>query len=365
MNQASLQKKEFIKSFTIGFLPLLIYILVDDLYGLIPGIIAAVGFGAAEFFYTWIREKRVEYFVLMDVVLLSILGVISISFHNDLFIKLKPALMNGIFLVLIYITAFTPHPILIEMSLRRLKGITFEDFQLQAMKQMLRKFFYLILIHTLVIVYAAFYLSKEAWGFITGGLFYLMVGVIIAFEFIKRKIEQKKLWKLYEREEWFPLVDESGQPKGKAPRSVVHGNPQLLHPVVHLHVFNQKGELFLQKRSKDKEVAPGLWDTAVGGHVRVEETIEQALWREAREELGINNIPYEPLLRYVWTTSFESELIYVFRGYHNGPFRLHPTEISDGRFWSLKEIQKNIGKGVFTPNFENEFRMLMQIGIFA
>ena len=41
----------------------------------------------------------------------------------------------------------------------------------------------------------------------------------------------------------------------------------LLHPVVHLHVMREGGFLYLQKRAMDKDIQPGKWDTAVGGHV--------------------------------------------------------------------------------------------------
>ena len=80
-------------------------------------------------------------------------------------------------------------------------------------------------------------------------------------------------------EELFPLVDEDGNQIGKATRRECHSGTMLLHPVVHLHVFNAKGELYLQKRSTDKDIQPGKWDTSVGGHVDYGETVENALKR--------------------------------------------------------------------------------------
>lgn len=87
-------------------------------------------------------------------------------------------------------------------------------------------------------------------------------------------------------DELFPIVDEDGNTIGEAFRSVCHdGISKLLHPVVHLHLFNDEGRLFLQKRSLSKDVQPGKWDTSVGGHVAPGEKIEDALRREASEEL--------------------------------------------------------------------------------
>ena len=63
------------------------------------------------------------------------------------------------------------------------------------------------------------------------------------------------------KEEWFPLVDEKGETIGKATRKECHNGSKMLHPVVHLHIFNKAGDLYLQKRSINKDIQPGKWDS--------------------------------------------------------------------------------------------------------
>lgn len=158
-------------------------------------------------------------------------------------------------------------------------------------------------------------------------------------------------------EELFPLVDEEGNVIGQATRSVCHNGSKPLHPVVHLHIFNQKGEIFLQKRSEKKDIQPGKWDTAVGGHVDFGESIEDALVREAREELSILDFTPEFIRRYVFESDIEKELVHTFKTIYEGNIEIDPIELADGRFWPLSEVEKNIGKGVFTPNFEKEYSL--------
>ena len=112
--------------------------------------------------------------------------------------------------------------------------------------------------------------------------------------------------------EMFPLVDEDGRIIGAASRGECHSGSKLLHPVVHLHVFNSKGELYLQKRPMWKDIQPGKWDTSVGGHVDLGESVEIALRREAREELGITDFVPELLLHYVFES--DREIVERIRG---------------------------------------------------
>lgn len=161
-------------------------------------------------------------------------------------------------------------------------------------------------------------------------------------------------------EEMLPIVDESGHITGAATRGECHGGSKQLHPVVHLHVFDRDGNLYLQLRPEWKDIQPGKWDTAVGGHIDLGENVEMALRREAREELGMVNFNYEYLLSYVFESDREKELVNVFKTVAD-TLPTPSKELAGGRFWSAEEIAANMGKGVFTPNFESEYRNVFSI----
>lgn len=158
--------------------------------------------------------------------------------------------------------------------------------------------------------------------------------------------------------EFFQLVDADGNPAGSAERSTCHGNPGLAHLVVHLHVFDAGGRLYLQKRGLTKDTYPGAWDTSVGGHVMAGEAIGDALLREAREELAIDAAGARFLFSYRASGSFETEVAHVYALEWRGAIQPDPSEIEEGRFFALPEIEALVGTGALTPMFEHELPLL-------
>ncbi len=157
-------------------------------------------------------------------------------------------------------------------------------------------------------------------------------------------------------EELLEIVNEQGNVIGILPRSEIHGNPALIHRVVHVLVFNKKGELLLQKRSMNKDVAPGKWDTSVGGHVNPGEELLEAVNREMKEELGITICKPGFLYTYIHSNPYESELVHTYSCIYDKEVSFNRDEIDEVKFWSLEEIEENIGKEIFSDNFEDEIR---------
>lgn len=156
-------------------------------------------------------------------------------------------------------------------------------------------------------------------------------------------------------EEIFPIVDADGVVLRSATRGECHSGSMLLHPVVHLQVFNSRGEVFLQQRPAWKDIQPNMWDTAVGGHIDYGERVEEALRREAYEELGIEGFEAHFVDRYIFESSVEREMIYTYYAIYDGV--LTPSAETDGgRFWSRDEVLLAIERGgVVTPNFSGEY----------
>lgn len=338
------------------YLPLLLamalILFFNPTIGIVSGITLSLIAGAYEL---W-RYKKI------NIYLLSVIGAILIT--SALFYWLKNTAVANIlplmleFLILSVLMLMNhKNNFINEIMIKRRAGkelITHTYIELYIF--CLRVLIVLLAIH-LVLSLTAYTLNNIDlyqkliyFGFFTTIVVYI---VFVSTFFIYRKNQLNHV-------EWLTVVDAKGGVKGKATRKHCHGQEKLMHPVVHLHLL-KGNSIYLQKRPENKDIQPGKWDTAVGGHISFGEDIETGLNREANEELGLINIQPRFLLKYVWETQLEKELVYTFYVKDIDEITINKSELADGKYWSVHQIRENLGKGVFTPNFEKEFELLSNI----
>jgi isopentenyldiphosphate isomerase len=141
-------------------------------------------------------------------------------------------------------------------------------------------------------------------------------------------------------EEWFDVVDEKDAVMMQRVRAEVH-RLGLRHRAVHVLVFNARGQLFLQKRSLQKDCFPGAWDSSAAGHLNAGEDYDGCAVRELREELSLEPLhPPERLFKVDACAATGQEFVWVYRAQADGPFRLHPEEIECGEWFGMDELER-------------------------
>lgn len=341
-----------IRSFIPGVLPLAVLILAEMIWGVRVGLFAAVALGFLELAYNLVRFKRLERATIPELVLFSLFALLALFLTDEALNHLMTVFILALLVVMTGVSAFSKHNLLMASAGRYFKNIKMGPWELRQMQQTMKGVFWFLMFY-MVLFLAVFFLFPEYIGFMGASGLVLLFVVFFIVEYFRKKQLQKKL----KGEEWLPLIDETGKVLGHAPRSVVHnGKTRWLHPVVHLQVIGKSG-LWLQKRPLNKLVQPGKWDTAVGGHLAAGEPVELSLKREAAEEIGLEVNGPTVLGRYLWESDLEREMIFAFAQKHDGPLTPHPEELDGGRYWSFQEIEDNLGKDVFTPNFEYEYRL--------
>ena len=155
-------------------------------------------------------------------------------------------------------------------------------------------------------------------------------------------------------EEYLFCVDEKGNPVQPVLRKLCHGNPEHTHRVCHVFVRNSKNKILAQLRAKSKDIQPGKWDIAVGGHIDPGESVINGAKREFYEELGVLPADLHALYEYVWLSDMESELVSTFECTMEGPFHFDSNEIDKIQFFSFSELKEMDQRNEITPNFRYE-----------
>lgn len=158
-------------------------------------------------------------------------------------------------------------------------------------------------------------------------------------------------------DEIYDLVDEDDNIIGKATRKEVHKNKNLIHRSVLFFIFDKKGRIFVNQRTKNKEFYPEYWSITFGGHVNSGETYEKAVIRECEEEAGIVEKPF-----FMGTLKIrlptESENSKVFGFITDKKIKLDSFELKQGKFMSKEELQDKLKKEKFLPETKDLLKIL-------
>ena len=139
----------------------------------------------------------------------------------------------------------------------------------------------------------------------------------------------------------------------KTDRTMVRGDPTpegYYRLVVHVCIFNQKGQMLIQQRQPFKSGWSDLWDVTVGGSAVSGDTSRSAAERETLEELGlsVDLSDVRPTLTVYWENGFDDYYV-LTREVDSASLRLQPEEVQQVRWADRDEILRMIDNGQFIP----------------
>ena len=147
-------------------------------------------------------------------------------------------------------------------------------------------------------------------------------------------------------EEQVVLISENDEVLGLMDKMQAHENG-LLHRAFSVFLFNEKGEVLLQKRAAEKYHSPNQWTNAVCSHPRDGETYLEAAQRRLKEELGIEAMELSPKFHFIYKADvggklWEHELDHVFTGNYDGDFSLNAEEVSEIRYITMEALDQEM-----------------------
>jgi isopentenyl-diphosphate delta-isomerase len=179
---------------------------------------------------------------------------------------------------------------------------------------------------------------------------------------MKKTIQKNK--KISFDDEPLILVNEQDEEIGYQDKKSCHQGNGILHRAFSIFIFNEQGQLLMQKRSAQKTLWPLYWSNSCCSHPRKGELLEIATTRRLKEELGLFS-ELKFLFKFIYQASFreigsEHELCYVYIGKSNGPVKTNVNEIAAWHFMDVENLNEEIRLHPenFTPWFKLEWEQM-------
>ncbi|HWR12871.1 MAG TPA: septation protein IspZ [Rectinemataceae bacterium] len=182
-----------LKNLAAGFVPLLAYIAADLVFGETIGLFVGLAIGILEFVITFIKERKADVFIAADTFLLAAMGLLSLLLRNRLFFRLKPSIMEGFMAIAMAVLLFLPKETLKSYMSHQIKGIVLDDSGMPALRHSLTLMVSVLVLHAGLTVWAALAASTALWGFVSGGLLYIMLGIALLSQWMAARGQRKNI----------------------------------------------------------------------------------------------------------------------------------------------------------------------------
>lgn len=160
------------------------------------------------------------------------------------------------------------------------------------------------------------------------------------------------------------LVDSNDRPIGELSKSACHDGDGRLHRAFSTFVFNDTGELLIHQRHADKRLWPAFWSNSCCSHPRAGESMDAAVTRRVRQELGLA-LPLAFIYKFEYRAEYEDlgtehELCHVYAGRTSATPMINTTEIADWRWIAPQALDRALTDSPqrYTPWFHREWRAL-------
>ena len=357
-------KKQIKESFfnpIFHFFPLIIFLLVDEFWGISTAWNIALPASLVLLVYVYVAHKRIFiWHLIFTVVFMAISSVAMLQFILPIPSVIQPisyklivfcyALFLIIFRTLIETKAFAIMSKLIPMS---------NNFN--ELYRVVWALFIGITVYISIFVALHYYPTQHSASHykLLSNFYALIAAIYVVYEVLRVQIIRTKLGK----EEWWPIVNENGKIIGSIEHSTsLWDKKKYTHPIVRTLII-EKSMVFLQKNNSDDLISPGLWDTAISAHVKMGETIDQSVEKAAVERYTLNNFKYIYLSNYLYENKQEQHYAFLFVSCQNFNQAIESTSKLQTKWWTQQQIEENLNVGIFSENFKLEFDLLKRSGL--
>jgi len=357
------------ESQSVGLIPLLLFAVADYYYSYTLSFVVALVFCAVScLIFRHLRKGEVYQFMFLPVVATLLLYSIFLFAQLDSILSEYSVVILEILLVIVLSLV----SLLRKFVLRKVRNIGFPPDKQTYVNASLNEFYYIAQItqylYTIHLFCVMFYLllpddvkNPHLEPFFFKHLEIIIGVLIIVYEQIRLYMIRKYL----RQEEWLPVLNENGKVIGRIARSIsIASMRKFYHPVVRI-VLLHKGMLFLAKRSEEEIVSPEKLDYPFKQYVKYKQSLEDTASEVIQPYIESNAVNPRFMVRYTFEDSVVKHLVAVFVVNIPSEDFFIQENMPKGKLWTVKQIEENIGKGLFSDYFEQEFSYLKNTVLLA
>lgn len=353
----------------IGLLPLLLFMLLDNFFSyLLSFIIGIIFCFICIFLYSVLSKDKIYQFMLLPSAVTLVLYSIFLCLQIEpTLFRYSPIITEVLLVVTLTIIGFLK-PYIIQ----RIRNSGQSTLKKTLIRTQINEFFFIAQIiqnvftlHLfIIIVYGVITIDNPqvtTGRFITRILNLILGVMIIIYEQIRLSMMEGSL----KKEMWLPVLDEKEKVIGCIARSVSRSTKKkYFHPVVRVALL-YKGMLYLEKRSKNAYISPNTLDYPFEQYVLFRHSLDQAVKDSLGERRHILGAAPRYLIKYIYEDEKVKHLVSLYVLCVRDEKKMDLCKHADGKLWTTKQIEDNLGKGVFSNYFEMEFPYLQNTILLA
>jgi isopentenyldiphosphate isomerase len=354
------QIKESFFNPVLHLLPLLIFLVVDDFYGMSMAWKISFPIALGLLIYVYFVYNRIFTWHLIFTALFVTVGVIA---GVETLLPFKLVNNTLIYEVVLLLSLF----VFLVFRKQIQKGISGIISKLIPMSNNFNELYRVLWVLSAVLFfYVSAYLvidttirNDSLYLKLLQNLYVCILFFLSAYEIVRVQIVRSKLIK----EEWWPIVSNQGKIVGSIQHlTSLNDENKYMHPVVHVLLID-KSMVLLKKRPMNDPESPGMWDSSVSNHVKMGENIEKCVERSAEEKYALNNFRFMYLSNYTVEGKNEKQYAFLFVSCLQAEYKLNPSTLEQTKWWTQRQIEDNLNDGIFSENFKVEFDLLLRSGL--
>ncbi|MDR3260979.1 MAG: hypothetical protein LBT78_04005 [Tannerella sp.] len=364
------ERKQGLNSQSIGLLPVLLLMFLSNFYPYRLSFLIAVFICAGSIIlFRGLFKDRVYLFMLLPAsATLVLYSVFFYSILESILYNYSPLITEWLLVaVLSVLSSFrrliikyvrkSSHPVMKHAQLRT--SLTEYFYVAQIVQNLYTLHFFILLFY---VIFFEAYRSVKVDYFLYHGAPFIIGMTVILFEQVRLSVMKRRL----QREKWLPVLNGRGKVIGRIAYSVTFSSGvKYCHPVVRVAVVHHE-MLYLIQRADDSPVSPGMLDYPFLGYVAFKRTMRQTL-----QELMGMFMPWSLLKpRFLVRYLFENEKVSSLVSFYAITLRTEDklakyVKQKNGKWWTKKQIDENLGKGIFSEYFEKEYPYLQNTVLLA